>query len=24
MLAWRCNVNLNGIEIAAPVPIIDE
>ncbi len=23
MLAWRCNVNLNGIEIAAPVPIID-
>jgi sugar fermentation stimulation protein A len=24
VLAWRCNVNLNGIEIAAPVPIIDE
>ena len=24
MLAWRCNVNLNGIEIAAAVPIIDE
>ena len=24
MLAWRCNVNLNGIEIAAPVPVIDE
>jgi len=24
MLAWRCNVNLNGIEIAASVPIIDE
>ena len=24
MLAWRCNVNLNGIDIAAPVPIIDE
>jgi sugar fermentation stimulation protein A len=24
MLAWRCNVNLNGIEIAAPVPILDE
>ena len=24
MLAWRCNVNINGIEIAAPVPIIDE
>src|SRR6476620_7381405 len=24
MLAWRCNVNLNGIEIAAPVPIVDE
>ena len=24
MLAWRCNVNLDGIEIAAPVPIIDE
>jgi sugar fermentation stimulation protein A len=24
MLAWRCNVNLNGIEIAVPVPIVDE
>lgn len=23
MLAWRCNVSLNGIEIAAPVPIVD-
>jgi sugar fermentation stimulation protein A len=23
MLAWRCNVNLSGIEIAAPVPIVD-
>jgi sugar fermentation stimulation protein A len=23
MLAWRCNVNLDGIEIAAPVPIVD-
>ena len=23
MLAWRCNVNLGGIEIAAPVPIVD-
>jgi sugar fermentation stimulation protein A len=22
MLAWRCNVNLAGIEIAAPVPIV--
>ncbi len=22
MLAWRCNVDLNGIEIAAPVPIV--
>jgi sugar fermentation stimulation protein A len=24
MLAWRCNVDLNGIEIAAPVPIVDD
>ena len=23
MLAWRCNVNLDGIEIVAPVPIVD-
>ena len=23
MLAWRCNVNLGGIEIMAPVPIVD-
>jgi sugar fermentation stimulation protein A len=23
MLAWRCNVNLGGIEIAAPVPVVD-
>jgi sugar fermentation stimulation protein A len=23
MLAWRCNISLGGIEIAAPVPIID-
>jgi sugar fermentation stimulation protein A len=23
MLAWRCNVNLDGIEIAAPVPIVE-
>jgi len=23
MLAWRCNVSLEGIEIAAPVPIVD-
>jgi hypothetical protein len=23
MLAWRCNVNLSGIEITAPVPIVD-
>jgi sugar fermentation stimulation protein A len=23
MLAWRCNVNLGGIEIAAQVPIVD-
>ena len=23
MLAWRCNVNLGGIEITAPVPIVD-
>jgi sugar fermentation stimulation protein A len=23
LLAWRCNVNLGGIEIAAPVPIAD-
>jgi len=23
MLAWRCNVRLAGIEIAAPVPIVD-
>jgi len=23
ILAWRCNVSLNGIEIAAPVPIVD-
>lgn len=23
MLAWRCNVGLNGIEIAAPVPIVE-
>jgi sugar fermentation stimulation protein A len=22
MLAWRCNVNLKGIEMAAPVPIV--
>jgi sugar fermentation stimulation protein A len=22
MLAWRCNVNLGGIEMAAPVPIV--
>jgi sugar fermentation stimulation protein A len=24
MLAWRCNVNLAGIDIAAPVPIVDD
>jgi sugar fermentation stimulation protein A len=23
MLAWRCDISLGGIEIAAPVPIID-
>jgi sugar fermentation stimulation protein A len=23
MLAWRCSVDLNGIEIAAPVPIVE-
>jgi sugar fermentation stimulation protein A len=23
MLAWRCKVDLNGIEIAAPVPLVD-
>jgi sugar fermentation stimulation protein A len=23
MLAWRCDVNLEGIEIAAPVPIVE-
>jgi sugar fermentation stimulation protein A len=23
VLAWRCKVDLNGIEIAAPVPIVD-
>ncbi|MGD0419611.1 MAG: DNA/RNA nuclease SfsA [Xanthobacteraceae bacterium] len=23
MLAWRCDVNLDGIEIVAPVPIVD-
>ena len=23
MLAWRCNVNLRGIDMAAPVPIVD-
>ena len=23
MLAWRCNVDLNGIAIAAPVPIVE-
>lgn len=23
MLAWRCSVNLDGIEITAPVPIVD-
>jgi len=23
MLAWRCSVDVNGIELAAPVPIID-
>ena len=23
MLAWRCNVTLDGIEIATPVPIVD-
>jgi sugar fermentation stimulation protein A len=23
MLAWRCSVNLAGIQIAAPVPIVD-
>ena len=22
MLAWRCKVNLDGIELAAPVPIV--
>jgi sugar fermentation stimulation protein A len=24
MLAWRCNVSLDGIEIVAPVPIVDD
>ncbi len=24
MLAWRCNVTLDGIEIVAPVPIVDK
>ena len=24
MLAWRCNVGLGGIEIATPVPIVEE
>ncbi|HXX03120.1 MAG TPA: DNA/RNA nuclease SfsA [Xanthobacteraceae bacterium] len=24
MLAWRCDVSLDGIEIAAPVPIVDD
>jgi len=23
MLAWRCSVHLTGIEIVAPVPIVD-
>jgi len=23
MLAWRCSVNLVGIQIAAPVPIVE-
>jgi sugar fermentation stimulation protein A len=23
MLAWRCNVRLAGIEIVAPVPVVD-
>ena len=23
MLAWRCKLNVEGIEIAAPVPIVD-
>jgi sugar fermentation stimulation protein A len=23
MLAWRCSVNLAGIQIAAPVPIVE-
>jgi sugar fermentation stimulation protein A len=23
MLAWRCNVSVEGIEITAPVPIVD-
>ena len=23
MLAWRCSVSLAGIQIAAPVPIVD-
>jgi sugar fermentation stimulation protein A len=23
MLAWRCAVNLGGIEVAAPVPIVE-
>jgi sugar fermentation stimulation protein A len=23
MLAWRCNIGLSGIDIAAPVPIVD-
>jgi len=23
MLAWRCNVSVEGIEITAPVPIAD-
>ncbi len=23
MLAWRCDINLSGIEIAAPVPIVE-
>lgn len=24
MLAWRCNVGLDGIEIAAPVPLVED
>jgi sugar fermentation stimulation protein A len=23
VLAWRCNVDLKGIEIAAPVPVVE-